>query len=85
MSSNKKMLKSNIVTISRYWNNPEIATIITSEDISLSITLKDFLLALKLELGSVAWIFTKNTFNDKFDKAVTTVLERVKEESVKAI
>ena len=81
----KKMIKSNIVTISRYWNHPEIYTMVTSEDISLSISLDDFIKALKLEIGSVAWIFTKTAFNSKLDKTISTVIERIKEESVKAI
>ena len=82
---NKAILKHNIVTISRYWNNPEIYTMVTSADMSLSLSLTDFLTALKLELGSVTWTFTKDSFHKQFDLAAKKTIERIKEESVKAV
>lgn len=71
------------VTISRYWNNPKISTIVTTEGISLTIELEDFITALKEEIGSVSTTFTKKSFSQQLDNAVITVLEKIKEESIK--
>jgi len=74
-----------VLTISRYWTNPKIQTIITDESISLQVSLDDFISALKTEIGSVSFVFKKETFNAQLDSAVNKVLEMVKEESVKVI
>lgn len=74
-----------VVTISRYWNNPKIITEVTGEKIALSMEMGDFLKAVKNEIGSVATVITKQEFSTRLDKAVETVLEKVKEESVKAV
>ena len=71
------------VTISRYWNNPEISTSIDSDQITLSISMEDFTKALKSEIGSVATTFTQKSFEKKLDEAINSVLEKVKEESIK--
>lgn len=73
------------VTISRYWNNPLIKTTMTDESISLSVSMDDFLSAVKNEIGSVSTTFTQKAFELKFDDAVKTVLGKIKEESIKAI
>lgn len=74
-----------IVTISRYWNKPSIGVVVTDQSISLSITLDDFIDAVKKEIGSVRWVVKDETFEARLDKAVKTVLEKVKEESTKVI
>jgi len=74
-----------VVTISRYWNNPKITTSISSEGISLQTDLTDFIEALILELGPVTWVITDKQFRDRLDKAVTTVIEKIKEESIKVV
>lgn len=73
------------VTISRYWNNPEINTSVTNESISLTISLEDFIAALKHEIGSVTTTLTQKGFSTQLDNAVHNVLEKVKEESKKII
>lgn len=75
----------NILTISRYWNNPKIITTISSEEISLQMDLDDFCIALKQEIGSIATTFTQKAFAIKFDNAIAIILKRVKEESIKTI
>lgn len=73
------------VTISRKWNNPEITTKIDSEEISLSISLDNFIEALIQEIGSVATTFTQKAFNDKVKSAKEKVIFGIKEESLKVI
>jgi hypothetical protein len=74
-----------IVTISRHWNNPKIETTISKAGIVLKCELGDFVSALKAEMGSVTWVFTKQEFEKRLDKAIETVLSGIKEESAKVI
>ena len=74
-----------MITISRKWNNPQIEVMVSGEGISLDISLKDFLTALKQEIDSVTFTFTKAAFDAQFDAAVERVLEGIKEESKKAV
>ena len=73
------------LTISRHWDHPRITTDITSESISLKISLDDFVTALEQEIGSVTWTFTKATFHDQIMKAAEAVVAKVKEESAKVV
>lgn len=74
-----------IVTISRHWNNPKITTTISLEGIALQMNLDDFIIALKQEIGSITTTFTQKTFSLKIDNAVSMILKRVKEESIKVV
>lgn len=74
-----------VITISRYWTNPKITTILSDESINLSINLDDFISAIKNEIPLVTWTFKQATFEKQFDSAVATVLEKVKEESIKVV
>ena len=73
------------LTISKKWNNPQIKTTITNEDISLEMNMEDFKKALKQEIGSITWTFKKDTFNKMVDEAIQRVISGVKEESAKVI
>jgi hypothetical protein len=73
------------VTITRYWSNPKIQTKITDESISLSISLDDFITAIKKDIESVTWTFKQTTFEKQLDEAVMSVLEKIKEESIKVV
>lgn len=73
------------VTISRYWNRPEINITVNDELISLNMKMDDFIKALKEEIGSVTWTFRDKTFNEAMDNAVQSVIKKVKEESVKVM
>jgi hypothetical protein len=73
------------VTISRYWNRPEINITVNDELISLNMKMDDFIKALKEEIGSVTWMFRDKTFNETMDNAVQSVIKKVKEESVKVM
>jgi hypothetical protein len=73
------------VTISRYWNRPEINITVNDELISLNMKMDDFIKALKEEIGSVTWTFRDKTFNETMDNAVQSVIKKVKEESVKVM
>ena len=75
----------NVLTISRYWNNPKILTTISFEGIALQMDLDDFIIAFKQEIGSIATTFTQKAFAAKIDNAVTIILKRVKEESIKVV
>ena len=74
-----------LVTISRHWNKPFIKVVVTDEDISLTITMDDFIDAVKKEIGSVRYVVKDETFEHRLNEAVKTVLEKVKEESIKVV
>lgn len=76
------------VTVSRYWNNPEITTTVTNHGISIEMDLDDFLDALKPDInnyfndmmfllkekiGSVFWTFKQDTFHKQFDTAILNI------------
>jgi hypothetical protein len=78
-----KTTRKVVVTISRYWDNPKIMTVLSGEGISLTTNLEDFLAAVKLEfplddfvkklaeeIGSVRWIFRNRTFDARVSAAL---------------
>lgn len=73
------------ITISRKWHNPKIESLITNKEISLSISMEDFIKALKAEIGSVRWVVKQNTFETMLDAAIKKVLLGVQEESAKVM
>ena len=74
-----------VITVSRYWNNPKITTTISKSGISLQMDMEDFVKALKTEIDSVTWVFTKDEFEKRVDAAVEKILRGIKEESVKVV
>jgi hypothetical protein len=74
-----------IVTISKYWDNPTILTSISAQGISLQIDLVDFIEALIAEVGSVTWVITDKQFRVRLEAACKTVIEGIKEESIKIV
>ena len=74
-----------VVTISRYWKNPKITTSISTEGISIQMNMEDFITALKQEIGSVTWVVTQKTFNERLDIAIEKVLAGMKEETIKVV
>ena len=83
LAEGNAILKTTKLTISRYWNNPQIETIITNDSIGLSIGLNDFAAALTKEIGSVMWTFKQATFEKQVSNAIQVVLSKIKEESIK--
>lgn len=73
------------VTITREWHSPEITTKVCNKEISLSITLDDYLIALAYELGSPAFLFSKNTLLNKMKQASEDVITAIKKESIKVV
>lgn len=73
------------LTVSRYWHNPQILHVIWKDGISLTMSLEDFKVALKKELGSVRWIFRAKTFESLIDKAFESIVSSIKEESAKVV
>ena len=73
-----------VVTISRYWHEPAIRTVVTNESIALSIALEDFLTALATEVGPTISA-TRAGLASKLRTAAVAVCARVKEESIKVI
>jgi Leu/Phe-tRNA-protein transferase len=73
------------VTTSRKWHEPEVRTVIDNKEIALSVSLKDFITALKIEIGSVRWVVKQGTFETMLDEAVQRVLLGVQEESAKVM
>lgn len=78
-------MNKTMVTVSRYWSRPEIITSVNIEEISLKISLVDFLDALKSEIGSVTFVVTQKTFYEKMDSATKIIIEKIKEESSKVV
>lgn len=74
-----------VITISRYWDNPKIFTTISEDGINLQTDLDDFITALIQEIGSVTWVVTSPQFKKRVDKAVSTTLSKIKEESIKVV
>ena len=76
-----------VVTVSRYWHEPKILTYIDGNEISLTISMDDFVKAMvqeidlseivsqiKNEIGSVRWVFKDETWDKKFDQAVQSAI-----------
>jgi hypothetical protein len=78
-------MNKNIVTISRYWDKPEIITTISNESISLNANLSDFMAGLVEELWPLGIVFTKRQLAARLEKAAEIVIKKIKEESAKAI
>jgi hypothetical protein len=79
-----------IVTISRKWDNPQIETTVWKKGeneqglyVEITLDMKNFVSALKEEIGSVATVITKEGISKKIDMAVANVLAAMKEEWVK--
>ena len=51
----------------------------------MQIDMDDFISAFKKEIGSVTMIFTQKGIESKIDNAIVTLLEKVKEETVKVV
>ena len=75
----------NIVTVTRYWHNPQIKTEVSIDKIQLGIDLDDFVVVLANEFKNITMTFTKNQFLEKLNQAKNKVIQKIKEESIKAI
>mgnify|MGYP001572396811 CR=1 FL=1 len=64
------------LTISRYWHEPTIYTIVSGEGIAMAIPLDDYLQALAAELS---------TNVEPLQRANKLVLAKIKEESAKVV
>lgn len=71
------------LTISRNWHEPTIQHTVNLESIGLTISLEDFVRALKEELGSPTMIITKAQLSIRMDAAIARVISKIKEESIK--
>lgn len=78
-------MNKEMITISRYWNNPQIKIVVTNESMTLSMPLDDFVDAVYQEIGSVRWIVRDATFEARMLQAVKNVIAKVKKESAKAV
>ena len=67
-----------LVTVSRHWNNPQILSKVNLQGIVIGMLMKDFITALKLEMGV-------DVSDKKIDDGINKVLEKMKEESSKVI
>jgi hypothetical protein len=74
-----------VLTISRHWDKPQIATTISGEGIALRADLKDFMVALTEEFWPFRIVFTKRQLAARLEKAAEIVIKKIKEESAKAI
>ena len=74
-----------VVTISKEWNNPEIKISISAKEISLELSLADFVSALKQEFVPITRILKQKTFENQLDAAIARVLTKAKQETTKVI
>jgi hypothetical protein len=81
----KEQLKAEKVVIGRKWNNPSIYALVTDQRIELQVSLEDYLQALVIELGSPAFIFSKETLKAKIFEASQKVSEEIKKVSSKVV
>ena len=58
---------------------------VSKEGIALEMDMEDFVKALKQEIDSVTWVFTKAEFESRVDAAVEKILMGIKEESIKVV
>lgn len=75
------MVNKVAVTISRYWHEPEIKTIVSGEGIAMALPLSDYVLALEAELIALE----VNIPQLIMSQAARTVLTKIKEESAKVV
>lgn len=73
------------IVISRHWDNPRISIVVDASHIGITMTLNDFLEALKNEIESVTWTFRQATFHQQYDEAVERVIEKIKGESARVV
>jgi hypothetical protein len=73
------------VTVSRRWNNPTITSRITIDELSLSMDMDNFVIALIEELGSVAFVFTRKEIDKRVRESVFKILDGIKFESSKVM
>ncbi len=66
--------KTKVVMV-RKWHEPKTKIKVTDEELSLEISLEDFIKAVKAEIGSVTWTFKSETFSKQIDEAVSRVIE----------
>lgn len=71
------------ITILRKWNHPQIHIWISDEEIGLKMSIEDFKEALKKEIGSVTWVFRKESFEKMLDNAINQIISDIKKESAK--
>lgn len=67
--------------ISRHWDKPEITVRITNIGIGIEMNVDDMLKALVEEMGTPAFMFTKDVLKEKLIKAMRSVEQKVKEAS----
>lgn len=81
------ILKDNKVriTISRYWDKPQIQTVITRDGIALTISFREYIKAILYEIGNNLPIFTRGGLQRKRNKIIENIEERIKEESAKVV
>lgn len=79
------MKEKSVLTISRKWQQPMVLVRIDVEGIEISIDLIDYVEALISEIGSIAFVFKKETFAQQLKAANERVISGLKEESAKAI
>lgn len=70
-----------VVTVSRYWHNPNISVTVSDERISLSMPIEDFVKAVCTEIDHPSLIVARSQLETKILACLDTVLSKVKESS----
>lgn len=78
-------MEKTVVTVARKWNNPEITMTVNGDGISIAMALEDFKEAVKAEVDSVTFVFSKNEFHKRLDVAFANIIRDMKRETTKII
>jgi hypothetical protein len=73
------------VLVSRRWDNPNITVAITRADISIAMSVEDFVTALALEVGNPTFLMTTAGLKTALQAAATNVVEGMKAETARVV
>lgn len=78
-------MEKTVVTVARKWNNPEITMTVNEDGIGIEMSLENFKEAVKAEIDSVTFVFSKNEFHRRLDVAFANIIRDMKRETTKII
>lgn len=71
-------MEKHIIVISREWNNPQIEISVTDVNISIKLSLPDFIDAITQEIAHPIKVYTKKGLREQIVLAAESVCEKMK-------
>lgn len=71
-------MEKTAVVISRKWNNPKITVMVTSKEISMEVSIDQYLESLLAEMGNPTLLVTKEQLKNKLFTASAAVIQEFK-------